>query len=325
VSARFKLQKEFIVSGSLHSLRLDRCLQELTRALPEALSRSKAAELIDMGLVALNGKPTKASSKVKEGDLVFLQIPEAAPSSLQSFERPLKIYHEDSAVVVVSKPAGLVVHPAAGHAQDTLVNVLLGKFPDLSVGFHEQRPGIVHRLDKDTSGILVVAKTHQALENLAAQFKAKTVHRLYHALVYGKPAVSSGRIESFLARHPVHRKKFHSAAQGKRAVTHFRVLASARGLSLLECRLETGRTHQIRVHLSEKECPIVGDPIYGTPKRLKALSQELALEINALQGIGLHAFELGFNHPVTGEFLKFHEDWPENLLPLVQKIGFENV
>src|SRR5690606_28964287 len=158
-------------------------------------------------------------------DLIRIEVPAAEPSGLQPMAFDLQILFEDEHCLVVHKPAGLVVHPAAGHAQDTLVNALLHHVKDFNVGFDSQRPGIVHRLDKDTTGILVVAKTNQALENLGAQFKHKTVHRLYHAVVYGEPRPAAGCIESLLERHPSSRKKFHSGSRGKRAVTHYRTLS----------------------------------------------------------------------------------------------------
>lgn len=326
MTSGFRYQEQITLTDEQFvNLRLDRFLQEFTKDSPHALSRSKAQELIQKQLVLVNGLAAKPSTKLKIEDEIKIQIPEPEDTRLQTYDLPLKILFEDDFCIVVHKPPGLVVHPAAGHSQDTLVNALLHKVKDLSIGFGEKRPGIVHRLDKDTSGILVVAKNDVALENLSAQFKAKTVHRLYYALVYGKPLKTHGTIESLLERHPVHRKKFRSGPRGKRAVTHFRFLAESRGISMIECKLETGRTHQIRVHLSENNLPIIGDPIYSHPRRLKALSGELAEEIKNLSGIGLHAFELGFAHPHSGEFLTFHESWPPHLKPLIEKLGFENV
>lgn len=322
MSVSFRYKNTFIVEHKDQGRRLDQYVQEVMQGETSSLSRSKYQELIELGHILINKKTAKASSKLKDQDEVFIEIPQPRDEKLEGIDFPINILFEDEHCLVIHKPAGLVVHPAAGHEQDTLVNALLHKVRDLSVGFKETRPGIVHRLDKDTSGILVVAKTNQALENLSLQFKERTVHRIYHALVYGHSKKKKGTIQSFLERHPVHRKKFRSGSRGKHAVTHFKVLQESRGISLLQCKLETGRTHQIRVHLSENECPIVGDPIYSNPRRLKHLSKELVEEIRKLKGIGLHACELGFKHPVTSEELLFKEPWPNNLKPLIEMLGF---
>lgn len=288
-------------------------------------SRSRASWLLSEGLVQCNGKILKPSSKVERGSSIEILMPASTPTQLQPLAKPLEILYEDDDCVVVNKPAGLVVHPAAGHAQDTLVNILLHHVKNLSMGFHEQRPGIVHRLDRDTSGILVIAKNDFAHETLARQFRKKTVRRIYWALVYGKPTKSAGTIRSHLARHPTQRKKFSSQPSGKLAVTHYTTLKSAHGISWLQCQLETGRTHQIRVHLSEAHHPIVADPIYASERWNKALSAPLQNEIKQMNRIGLHARELGFEHPRTGRELFFEVGWPEDLLPLVKALGFNNV
>jgi 23S rRNA pseudouridine1911/1915/1917 synthase len=206
------------------------------------------------------------------------------------------------------------------------VNALLHHTEDLSAGFDQQRPGIVHRLDRDTSGILVVAKTEVAQISLSSQFKARTTKRTYWAVVYGVPKEKSGKIESFLARHPSERKRFASTTKGgKKAITHFQVLKSqpSKETSLVELKLETGRTHQIRVHLSELGHPIVGDTLYSKPSRLKTLkSVQLRNEIENLPRFLLHACELGFNHPITNEFMSFKTDWPAEVLPLLMQLGY---
>jgi 23S rRNA pseudouridine1911/1915/1917 synthase len=282
--------------------------------------------LIAEGLVTFNGKVLKPATKVHVGQSLQVQIPAAAPSTLQPYEFKLDILFEDDDCAVINKPAGLVVHPAAGHAQDTLVNALLYNVKNLSMGFHEARPGIVHRLDRDTSGILVIAKNDFAHEKLAAQFKQKSVHRVYWALVYGNPKPPKGTFRSYLARHPSHRKKFSSQSSGKMAITHYATIQnSARGVSWLRCQLETGRTHQIRVHLSEAKHSIVGDPIYGSTRMTNALSIELQKEIGSLKRIGLHARELGFIHPRTGKEMQFSIGWPEDLKNLVALLGFKDV
>jgi 23S rRNA pseudouridine1911/1915/1917 synthase len=312
---------EVLISDDRSGLRLDRYLADH----PEIGTRSKAARLIDLGLVTAGGRTLKSSYRVQPGDRLTVEIPRAEPTDLQPLHLPLQIVFEDDDCLVINKPAGLVVHPAAGHAQDTLVNALVGQIARLTKGFGEQRPGIVHRLDKDTSGLLVIAKNDTAHEALAQQFRKKTVHRIYWAMVFGKPRTAKKIIESNLGRHPTQRKKFSSRAEGKRAVTHYELLRSAQGISLLRCRLETGRTHQIRVHLSELGHAVIGDRIYSSSRALQPLGKVLRTNITALERIGLHACELGFLHPRTGEFKKFFMPWPEDLQTIVQQVGFVDV
>ncbi|MBX3020397.1 MAG: RluA family pseudouridine synthase [Bdellovibrionales bacterium] len=311
-----KTEHLLTVSDEHSGLRLDKWLS----IFDIVASRSRAAELIDRGLVTLNGKALKASYKVQSDDIIRVELPAAQPSKLIPLDAPLDILFEDEDVVVVNKPAGLVVHPAAGHAQDTLVNLLLHHVDSLSMGFNEQRPGIVHRLDRDTSGVLVVAKNDAAHRNLAAQFKDKTTHRVYHALVHGVPKAHLGTLTTRLARHPQNRKRFASTGSdaGKLAITHYQVLQSVPAkISLLQCRLETGRTHQIRVHLSEAGHALVGDVIYGSKSRKPA-----DLELGRL---GLHAAELGFSHPRTHKPLLFKQAWPEQFATFAHKKGIHDV
>ncbi len=281
----------------MRDVRVDKFLS----GVPEIGSRSKAARLIDLALVKKDGQPVKASYRVQAEDNIEIELPEAEPTALQPMKMPLEIVFEDDDCLVINKPAGLVVHPAAGHAQDTLVNALIGQINNLSMGFGERRPGIVHRLDKDTSGLLVIAKNDRAHELLARQFKQRTVRRFYWALVFGEPKAKTKTFESMLARHPAQRKKFCSSLIGKRAVTHYETLKSKAGISLLRCRLETGRTHQIRVHLSEAGHPIIGDRLYGSPRPLQSLGKRLKSSIEDLHRIGLHACELGFTHSAVPE------------------------
>jgi 23S rRNA pseudouridine1911/1915/1917 synthase len=282
--------------------RLDKWLS----ALDFIPSRSRAAELIERGLVTMDGARLKASQKIPAGAAVRIEIPASEPMGLAAWDAPLEILFEDADVIVVNKPAGLVMHPAAGHAQDTLVNILLHHAGNLSMGFNEQRPGIVHRLDRDTSGVLVAAKNDAAHAHLANQFKARSTHRIYWALAHGRPQGLSGTIKSLLARHPSDRKRFAShPSKGKNAVTHFQVLKANKDFSWLQLKLETGRTHQIRVHLSEKGLPILGDPIYGARVKDKKLA--------FVTRMALHACELAFDHPRTGERLMFKAEWPEEL------------
>lgn len=313
---------ELLVSPDEAGSRLDRYLSEK----PGVLSRSKASLLVSKGFVSINGKLAKASSQVHVNDVVRYRLPEAPSTSLQPLDLQLDVLFEDDEVLVINKPAGLVVHPAAGHAQDTLVNALIYHTQDLSSGFQQQRPGIVHRLDKDTSGVLVVAKSDFSQIALSEQFKQKITQRIYQAVVFGHPKNSEGTITSFLGRHPSDRKRFASVSRGgKKAVTHYKVLAtsSAKETSLIELRLETGRTHQIRIHLSELGHPIVGDSVYSKSTRVKSISSpELRKEISGLTRFLLHACELGFWHPRTQKLMTFRSAWPQDMVPLLQHMGY---
>ena len=302
-------------------------LDKLVATLSFISSRSRAAELITRGLVKSDGVALKASFKSKAGQVLEITLPSPEPSTLQPLDRPLDILYQDADLLVVNKPAGLVVHPAAGHAQDTLVNILLHHVAELSMGFGENRPGIVHRLDRDTSGILVVAKNDKAHHSLAQQFRLKTAHRIYWAIVFGQSPVPERTLRSHLARHPHDRKRFasHPGGVGKAAVTHYKVLQSLPKFSLLQCQLETGRTHQIRVHLSEAGLPIVGDVVYQPKNILKQTAQNTAAVITRMRRIALHARELGFNHPRDGRPLFFQAGWPEDLRELTETLGLKDV
>lgn len=297
-----------IVTEQHANLRLDRWLATLDFI----SSRSRAGDLIDQGLVTLNGRALKASYKVVPGTSIRIDLPAAPKSELEPLSAPLEILFEDDDLVVINKASGLVVHPAAGHAQDTLVNILLHHVQNLSMGFNENRPGIVHRLDRDTSGILVVAKSDQAHHHLAAQFRDKSVHRIYWAIVAGAPMPGQSQLKSYLARHPNDRKRFasHAGGVGKLAITHYKTLQKSKGMAWIECRLETGRTHQIRVHLSELGHPILGDIIYGG--KFKKSAPRLLL----------HASELGFVHPRSGSRLSFRVPWPEQICDFLTEHGF---
>ncbi|MGE0525568.1 MAG: RluA family pseudouridine synthase [Bdellovibrionales bacterium] len=294
-------------------------------------SRSRAAELIDRGFVTLNGRALKASFKVQAGQQIQIDLPPAEPSALQPLAAPLDVLYEDSDLVVINKPSGLVVHPAAGHAQDTLVNILLHHIEHLSMGFNEGRPGIVHRLDRDTSGILVVAKNDFSHQGLADQFRAKTAHRVYWAIAHGAPPLGTHTCRTYLSRHPKDRKRFtsHPKGHGKLAITHYRVRESRpNGLSWVECRLETGRTHQIRVHLSEAGFPVAGDVIYGRRPRARESTRErtgrpVGKSPLEPQRLALHACELGFVHPRSGESLCFKLGWPKDMTDFLRAAGFQ--
>lgn len=305
-----------LVEAEHAGLRLDKWLS----LQPQIPSRSRAAELIEAGRVKSLGKPLKASAKVQSGMSIEIEWPEPQSPELKPLDRPLHILYEDEDLVVVNKPSGLVVHPAAGHAQDTLVNLLLHHVGQLSMGFAEQRPGIVHRLDRDTSGVLVVAKNDFAHHHLAAQFRDKSAHRIYWALVHGMPQPRKGTITSHLSRHPQDRKRFasHAGGAGKLAITHYELLQTVPSrISWIRCQLETGRTHQIRVHLSEKGHPIVGDVIYGR--------KNLAVADRQLGRLGLHACELGFVHPRLEKVMHFFQNWPDEMIDFLKRAGFKNV
>ncbi len=297
--------------------RLDRFLAE---QLPE-LSRSQLKILIDDGRVRLCDKPVKPSLRLRGGEAVTVVIPPPEPVAAQPQDLPLTILYEDSRLIVVDKPAGLVVHPAAGHREGTLVNALLHHCRDLAGIGGELRPGIVHRLDKDTSGVMVATKDDAAHQHLAAQFKVHSITRRYLALIHGLPTAASGTIDRPIGRHPLQRKKMSTQSRaGRRAVTHWRVLRRyvADGLALVELALETGRTHQIRVHLSELGMPVVGDPVYGGSQRGKALvDPELRAMVRALGRQALHARLLGFIHPESGAYLEFQSPLPPELAELV--------
>ncbi len=279
------------------------------------LSRSTVQRLIEEGRVTVNGQPERASLKLKGGEDVCVIVPAPVPAEPMAEEIPLEILHEDADLVVINKPAGMVVHQGAGNSSGTLVNALLGHCHDLSGIGGELRPGIVHRIDKDTSGILVAAKNDRAHQGLAEQFRLHTVKRVYRAIVFGGPLEESGRIESEIGRHPVDRKKMSSTARhGKRAVTRWKVLTRYPRLTFLELRLETGRTHQIRVHLSEKGHQLVGDEVYGGGSRLAGITdsrlKKLILDLNRQ---ALHAMTLGFIHPVDGRYLEFTTPLPDDM------------
>lgn len=286
----------------------------LAGAIPE-LTRAAVQRLIEGGLVLLGGAVPKASVKLRLGDLLSVEIPQPEPTAARAEDIPLEILYEDADLVVVNKPAGMVVHPGAGNSEGTLVNALLGHCHDLSGIGGELRPGIVHRIDKDTSGILVVAKSDAAHQGLAKQFSDHTVKRIYLALVFGSMKSDTGRIEGVIGRHPVDRKKMSGTAKhGKHAVTHWRVEGRYDGICLLRLRLETGRTHQIRVHLSESGHPLLGDPVYGGSGRLANIKDtELRNLIKGLGRQALHAKTLGFIHPVSDTYLEFDSELPADM------------
>ncbi len=298
------------------------------------LSRARVKALIEGGLAAINGRPaTDPSRRLRPGDEVGLSVPPPVAAEPAPEPIPLAVVYEDADLVVVDKPAGLVVHPGAGHSGGTLVNALLHHCGGTLSGIGGvERPGIVHRLDKDTSGLLVAAKSERAHRGLAAQFadhgRTGPLERVYDALAWGVPSPRTGRIDAPIGRHPRDRQRFAVLrAGGRSAVTHYRVEASlppAEALvARLSLRLETGRTHQIRVHLAHLGHPLLGDPLYGAGHRTKAarLSEPARVRLAALGRQALHARVLAFAHPVTGEPLAFESPPPADMADLVAALG----
>lgn len=294
----------------------------ISREVPD-LTRSAVQRLIDAGLITVNGVPPRPSLKLKGGEQVFIEIPPPAPAVPQAEELPLAILYEDSDLIVLDKAAGMSVHPGAGNPDGTLVNALLSHCDDLSGIGGEIRPGIVHRIDKDTSGVIVVAKNDRAHLELARQFEEHSIKRVYFALVYGSPKTEKGRIEAAIGRHPVDRKKMSGKARrGKHAVTHWKVIGRYGPVTAVELRLETGRTHQIRVHLSEAGFPLLGDPVYGGSGRLTGLKDPaLQALIRKLGRQALHARILGFLHPASGEYLEFSSPLPEDMARILDHLN----
>ena len=300
---------ELVIDADGAGARLD---VALGRVRPE-LSRARWQQLIREGRVLVNGRASKPSQVVKGGDAVCYDIPPPAPVSVAPEALPLEILYEDGSILVLSKPPGMVVHPAPGHSGGTLVNALLHHCRDLSGIGGELRPGIVHRLDRDTSGVMVVAKTEAAQRNLAGQFKGRTVRKFYQALVWGHPRPSDGTIETLVGRSTGNRKKMSARPRaGRPAVTHYTVAQAYSGVSLLDVRIETGRTHQIRVHLAHIGYPVVGDRTYGRGKRPE-------LPAPALRQM-LHARTLSFTHPDTGQSLEFEAPLPPDFRSLLSAL-----
>ena len=277
----------------------------------ENLSRSAAQKLMESGCVTVNGKPGKKNDRLNVGDAVSVEIPEAQPVDIAPKEIPLDIVYEDEDVLVINKPKGLVVHPAAGHQDDTLVNGLLfAKGSELSGINGELRPGIVHRIDKDTSGLLAVAKNDLAHTVLASQLKDHSMARTYEAIVCGSFREDSGTVAAPIGRHPTDRKKMCvTARNSKNAVTHWEVIARYRGYTHIRCRLETGRTHQIRVHMAHIGHPILGDAVYGHKKPELGQTSQC-----------LHAGALCFSHPRDGRPVMVFAELPEYFKEVLEKL-----
>jgi len=274
------------------------------------LTRSRISSLIAEGRALVNGEPArKAGVKLRARDEVELTVPDAAPARAEAEDIALDVLYEDRDLAVVYKPSGMVVHPAAGNPGGTLVNALLHKLSGLSGIGGEIRPGIVHRIDKDTSGLLLVAKNDLSHVSLAAQIKAHTVERRYLAIVIGNFREEAGTVSAPVGRHPTDRKKMAIRLDGREAVTHWAVLEPLRGAALIECGLETGRTHQIRVHLASIGHPVVGDRIYGRRREAIAAPRQF-----------LHAWRLSFEHPMRRETMSFEAELPADLAGVLERL-----
>jgi 23S rRNA pseudouridine1911/1915/1917 synthase len=321
-------RREVVADDGHAGWRLDRFLAAI---LPD-FSRSRLQQLLEVGAVFSGERTIKdANHRVKPGESYVVTVPPATPAIPQGQDIPLDVVYEDKDLIVIIKPAGLVVHPAAGNPDGTLVNALIAHCGAkmLSIG-GEARPGIVHRLDKDTSGLLVAAKTERAMASLAKQFANHTIERAYNAVVWGAPREASGKIESQIGRSPFDRKRMSVLRSGgKRAATNYKLLekfgpAERPFASLIECRLETGRTHQIRVHLTHLGHPLIGDPQYGRAR--VAPRGRTEAEIAAFAAAAdfprqaLHAFVLGFQHPSLHKTLRFEAPWPADFAELVSAL-----
>ncbi|WP_216634779.1 RluA family pseudouridine synthase [Gloeomargarita lithophora] len=293
---------------------MSRLDQGLVQQWPE-FSRSRIQKLIHQGHVHINQRvQTDKNQPLRPGDWVQLHIPAPEPVDTPAQPIPLEILYEDGQLLILNKPAGLVVHPAPGHWDGTLVNALLAHCPDFLAMGDKQRPGIVHRLDKDTTGVMVVAKTALALQHLQQQIQTRRMGREYLGLIHGRLPQENGTISAPIGRHPHQRQKMAVIPSGRPAVTHWRVLESCGVYSWVHFRLETGRTHQIRVHLSHLGHPLVGDPVYSSSRTLT----------QKLPGQALHAWRLSLAHPATGEGLTVTAPLPAHLVGLLTYLGFKN-
>jgi 23S rRNA pseudouridine1911/1915/1917 synthase len=308
----------FTVKASQTGLRLDVVLS----AFIENCSRSYATQLIQQGTVQVNQRLCKPSYRVRLDDSISGYLPEPAPSEFEPEAIDLDILFEDPFLIVINKPPGLVVHPAPGHRSGTLVNGLLHHCPDLAAFGGEIRPGIVHRLDKDTSGVMVVAKQPAVHEHLAGQFQNRTIRKTYLALVQGNVNPSMGEINLPIGRHPTARKQMSTVSNKTRcAETHYRVREALNGATLLEVDLKTGRTHQIRVHCTAIHHPVIGDSVYGgrhnAQIRRGSGTESIAIKIRRQM---LHAWRLGFTHPMDGEWHQFEAEIPEDMQTLLMHL-----
>jgi len=305
------------VGGHEGGCRLDALLQKRH----PCLSRSRFANLVHEGCVLVDGEVKKAAYTVRRGQIVTVRIPRAEPLSLAPEPIALHVLFEDADLLVISKPAGLVVHPAPGHAHGTLVNAILHHCPRLEGIGGVQRPGIVHRLDRDTSGVMVVAKSERAHTALSEQFKKREVTKTYLALVHGEPGSGSGKVTLPVGRHPLHRKKMLADAPGGRcAETLWKVKERFKGATFLELELKTGRTHQIRVHCAAMGHSVMGDPVYGARRPHRELPLSLQGQVASLARQMLHAWRLAFLHPRSGSTLDFTAPLPADMTALLHEL-----
>lgn len=294
---------EIVLTAQESGVRLDKYISDNSE-----ISRSYAAKLAENGDITVNGKKAEKKTKVQSGDEIRINVPEPEALEAVAQDIPIDIVYEDDSVIVVNKPQGMVVHPAPGNPDGTLVNGLLYHC-SLSDINGVVRPGIVHRIDKDTSGLLIVAKTNEAHESLSKQLKERKTMRRYYCIVNGNIKEDSGTINKPIGRHPIDRKKMAVVAGGREAVTHFKVLERFGQYTLVECVLETGRTHQIRVHMASIGHSIVGDPVYGAKKERFKTNGQL-----------LHAKTIGFEHPKTKEVMEFDSELPEYFKDVLNKL-----
>ena len=289
-------------------------------------TRSKAQRMIKLGIVSINGQIEKAQKRaLKTGDQIEYQLPPSLPENARAVAHPLEIIFEDESIILVNKPSGMVIHPSPGHYDDTLVNYLLYHWgQSVAQGL---RPGIVHRIDKDTSGLIVVSKTATAQAKLAEQFRVHSIKRTYRAFVWGELIQPQRKVDLPIGRHPKERLRFAVKKEGKPSVTHFKLIKGFSKLSYIECQLETGRTHQIRVHMSHLGHPLIGDPLYSQYRDLSQVYPKPLVErLKAFRGQALHAMSLGFIHPQTGEPVYFESPLPpamEELLGLLTEVTGE--
>ena len=300
------MKQEFYVGSQEEDVRIDKYLSLEC----EDISRSYIQKLLKAGQVLVNGRPVKASYVVEEEDMISLEVPEAIMPEIVAEPMDLDILYEDEDVLLINKPKGMVVHPAAGHYTGTLVNGLMYHCRDQLSGINGvMRPGIVHRIDMDTTGVIIACKNDMAHNSIAAQLKEHSMTRRYEAIVHGVLKEDEGTIDAPIGRHPVERKKMSiNYNRGRNAVTHYRVLKRLKQYTQVECRLETGRTHQIRVHMASIHHPLLGDALYGPAK----------CPVSGLQGQTLHAGILGFIHPRTGVYMEFRAPLPDYFSRLLE-------